>query len=70
MVSPRIVLQSVDRAITDAAHAELVKFVELHSPGVVEKRPDMVLNFDKYLKDPELQKAAAMVEEFLDVGSA
>ena len=68
MVSPKVALQPVDRAVADAAHAELTKFVDLLNPGVVDKRPDMVLNFDKYL--PDLQKTTAVVKDFLDVGSA
>jgi hypothetical protein len=70
MVSPRIALQPVDRAVADAPHAELAKFVDLCNPGVVDKRPDMVLNFDNYLKTPGLQKMTAVVEHFLDVGGA
>lgn len=70
MVSPSIALQRVDRAVADAAHAELTKFVDLRNPGVVDKRPDMVLNFDKYLMTPDLQKTTALVKDFLDVGSA
>jgi hypothetical protein len=69
MVSPRIALQPVDRAVADAAHAELAKFVDLRSPGVVDKRLDIVLNFDNYLKTPDLQKTNTVVEEFLGVGN-
>lgn len=68
MVSPKFASQPVDRVVTDAAHEELAKFVELGSPGVVDKRPDTVLNFDNYLKTPSLQKTNAMVEGFLNVG--
>lgn len=70
MAAPKIALQPVDRAVADAAHAELTEFVHLRNPGVVDKRPDTVLNFDKYLKPPELQKTTAVVRDFLDVGSA
>jgi len=66
MAAPKIALQPVDRAVADAAHAELTEFVNLRNPGVVDKRPDTVLNFDKYLKPPELQKTTAVVRDFLD----
>ena len=70
MVSSKIARQSVHLAVADAAHAELTEFVNLRNPGVVDKRPDTVLNFDKYLKPPELQKTTVVVRDFLDVGSA
>jgi hypothetical protein len=70
MVSPNIALQIVDRAVSDAAHAELTEFVDLRNPSVVDKLPDMVLNFDRYLKPPDLQTTTAMVQDFLDVSSS
>jgi hypothetical protein len=39
----------------DAAHAELAKFA-VRSPGVVDKRMDMVLNFDAYQRLPTCRR--------------
>lgn len=68
IVSPKIALQLVNCVVTNAVHAELAKFVDLHSLGVVGKQLDMVLNFDDYLKTLDLQKTNALVEEFLGIG--
>jgi hypothetical protein len=59
--------QAVDRTAANAAHAELAKFVDARSLGVVDKRMDIVLNFDGYLKTLDMQKTNALVADFLDV---
>ena len=50
MHSSTVESQVVNRTAADAAHAELAKFVDARSPGVVEKRMDTMLNFNGYLK--------------------
>jgi hypothetical protein len=70
MPSTTVVSQAVDRAAADAAHAELVKFVDMRSPGVVDKRIDAVLNFEGYLKTLDMQKTNALLADFLDVCGA
>jgi hypothetical protein len=70
MPSSTVESQAVDRTTADAAHAELAKFVDARSPGVVDKRMDTVLNFDGYLKTPDMQKTNALVVDFLDVCGA
>lgn len=67
MPSSSVILQAIDRTAADAVYAELVKFVSLHSPGVVEKQLDTVQNFDAYLKTPNLQNATTLVQDFLGI---
>lgn len=67
MSSSSVVPQAVDRTAADAAYAELVRFVDSRSPGVVDKQLDTVQDFDSYLKTPDLRKTNALVADFLDV---
>jgi hypothetical protein len=67
MPSSSVVPQAVDRTAADEAYAELVRFVDSRSPGVVDKQLDTVQDFDGYLKTPDLRKANALVADFLDV---
>jgi hypothetical protein len=50
MPSSTVVSQAIDRTAADAAHAKLAKFVHVRNPDVVDKRIDMALNFDGYLR--------------------
>ena len=67
MAPPKFTTKSVDSVAADAAHAELAKFVGSRNPGVVDKKPDMALDFESYLKTPDLQKTNALVTDFLNV---
>jgi hypothetical protein len=70
MTQPKLAPKSVTSRAADAAYEELSQYVELEYPGVVDKKPDMILDFDLYLKTPELQKTNVLVTDFLDVSSA
>jgi hypothetical protein len=70
MTPSRLAPKSVDSVIADAAHIELLKFVESRNPGVVDKKPDTALDFDAYLKTADLRKTNALVVDFLEVCGA
>jgi hypothetical protein len=69
MVPPKLAAMSVASTAANAAHAELSNFIELRSPGIVEKRPDTTWNFEGFLKTVDLQKTNALVTDFLEVSS-
>jgi hypothetical protein len=71
MASLRIKQVAVDRRTADLAHEELLKFAQIHSPGIVQKEQDKIFYFDAQLerKTPELQIASAAVDDFLSVCS-
>jgi len=70
MPSSTVVSQAINHTAADAAHAELAKFVDVRNPGVVDKRIDMALDFDGYLKTPDMQKTNTLLADFLDVCGA
>jgi hypothetical protein len=69
-MAPKLAAKSVASTAADAAHAELSKFVESRSPGIVNEKPNTAQNFDGYLKTVDLQNTNALVTDFLDVSSA
>jgi hypothetical protein len=69
-MAPKLAAKSVASTAADAAHAELSKFVESRSPGIVNEKPDTAQNFDTFLKMIDLQETNALVTDFLDVSSA
>ncbi|KAH6712150.1 hypothetical protein BKA61DRAFT_80740 [Leptodontidium sp. MPI-SDFR-AT-0119] len=66
MAPPKLAAKSIASTAADAAHAELSKYVESHTPGIVDKRPDTQPNFNKHLKTVDLQKTNKLVTDFLD----
>ena len=51
--------------------SELAKFVDMRNPGCCGQADGItVLNFDGYLKNPDLQKTNALVADYLDVCGA
>ena len=70
MPSSTVKLQAIDRTAANAAHAELAKFVDARSLSVVDKQMDTVLNFNGYLKTPNMQKTNVLVADFLNVYGA
>jgi hypothetical protein len=70
MAPPKLAAKSIASTAADAAHAELSKYVEAHTPGIVDKKIDTQPNFNKFLKTEDLQKTNELVTDFLDVSSA
>ncbi|SRR6266536_5159533 len=70
MATTRLATKSVDSIVANAAYAELAKFVESRSSGVVDKKPDTALAFECYLKATDPQKTNALVTDFLNVSGA
>jgi hypothetical protein len=72
MASIRIIRAALDRSIADSAQEELERFIQIHSPGVVQKEQGKVYYFDAQLKrkTSELQISRAAVEDVLPVSSA
>lgn len=71
MASVRIIRAAIDRGTADSAHEELERFIQIHSPGIVEKKQEKVFYFDAQLerKTPELRISSAAVDDFLSVCS-
>ena len=71
MASLRIIQAAVDRRMADPAYEELLKFVQIHSPGIVQKEQGKVFYFDAQLEQitPELRVSNAAVDDFLAVCS-
>ena len=71
MASLRIIQAAVDRRTADPAHKELLKFVQVHCPGIVQKEQGKVFYFDAQLErnTPELRITNAAVDDFLSVCS-
>jgi hypothetical protein len=69
MAPPKIAAMSVASTAANAAHAELSKYVESHTPGIVDKKPDTTWNLEGFLRTVHLQKTNALVTDFLDVSS-
>ena len=59
----------MDRRTADPAYEELLKFIQIHSPGIVHKEQEKVFYFDAQLerKTLELRVASAAVDDFLSV---
>ena len=59
----------MDRRTAGPVHEELLKFVQVHSPGILQKEQGKVFYFDAQLerKTPELRIASAVVDDFLSV---
>jgi hypothetical protein len=70
MASPKLAAKSIASTAADAAHAELSEYVDSHTPGIVDKKPDTQPNFNKFLETVHLQKTNKLVTDFLDVSSA
>lgn len=70
MAPPRLAPKSVDPTAAEAAHEELVKFIDSRNPGIVDKKLDTAVDFDAYLKTADLQKTNALIEDFLQVSGA
>jgi hypothetical protein len=49
MASVRIIRAAIDRGTADSAHEELERFIQIHSPGIVEKEQQKVFYFDAQL---------------------
>jgi hypothetical protein len=56
---------AVDRAVADAAHAELTAFTQSRHPDVVNKQLDKVLSLNGFLN--EMPKTKVLVMDFLEV---
>jgi hypothetical protein len=69
MAPPKLAAKSIDSTAADAAHAELSKYVESHTPGIVEKKLDTQPNFNRFLETIDLQKTNELVINFLDVSN-
>jgi hypothetical protein len=71
MASPLIIRAAIDKRTADTACEELQKFIQTHSPDVVQKEKEKVFYFDAQLEPqtPELRIASAAVDGFVSVCS-
>jgi hypothetical protein len=66
MTSHRVIQAAINRGTADPAHEELLKFIQIHSPGIVQTEQEKVFYFDAQLerKTPEPWIASAAVDDF------